>query len=264
MFHILLRANCILRLKSLRVVLVGAVILLSTAMVNAGFIKGIETFDGKSVDSGSWPNRSRYGYGRISQDGALTVDGTEVMSRANRIDVGWSVRVDVTCLDTPASKNYGAGLVSLILASGESSGSWADSFAAMLEISLFADHGKGNITGWSSSLGHGIGRPMCDIADSAAAVGKKFSLQIDRLSTQEFRFSAFDCDNHLLSKWTMTASYDASRPLYVDLYTNGVSSATFDNVTIWAAPEPATLSLLALGGLVMMRRRKQGARASGG
>jgi hypothetical protein len=42
----------------------------------------------------------------------------------------------------------------------------------------------------------------------------------------------------------------------IDLFGNGASTVYYDNLKIYFVPEPGSLSLLALGGLVLALRRK--------
>ncbi len=61
--------------------------------------------------------------------------------------------------------------------------------------------------------------------------------------------------------WTVTYTTDASPtglgdPLRIDLFATS-AAGWFDNVRLEVVPEPATMSLLALGGIAMLRRHKK-------
>ncbi len=113
-------------------------------------------------------------------------------------------------------------------------------------------------TSWGS-IGY-AGWDSGNIGGNSGAASPAYSdvtgLYISRLSTYEFEagYSTASGDSSVVT-WTCTNS-DIGNAVgfYSDLRTQDATVGNFDNLTI--VPEPATMALLGLGGLVAIRKRK--------
>jgi len=225
------------------------------------FISGVETFNGQVLDTSTWQVR----YNNVVQNDALTIPGSEVVTADSLVPVGGGVRVDVVVSQIPGVINNYPGAVSMHLttaSAGTGTGAWNDSFAAELNLSLWAgDRHPGTVGALIDHPGGGSGMNIGYVADSDGAIGRKYTFEIDRPTSQQYRFSVLDSSGNSMGNGLLSA---ASFPgaLHIDLHTDGGTTATFDNVTI--IPEPSTLALLltATVGLLAYawrRRRRCGA-----
>lgn len=87
---------------------------------------------------------------------------------------------------------------------------------------------------------------MENVANSEGTLGSNLTFEIDRPTSQEYEFSVLDSSGDVTGSGMLSA---ASFPgvLYIDLHTDGGTTATFDSVTI--TPEPSTFALLGTGGI---------------
>jgi len=228
----------------------------------AAFVNGVETFDGQVLDTSTW--QVRYN-SVVVQNDALTIPSGEVVTADSLVPVGRGVRVDVVVSQIPGVINNYPGAVSMHLttaSAGTGTGAWNDSFAAELNLSLWAgDTHPGTVGALIDHPGGGSGMNIGYVADSDGAIGRKFTFEIDRPTSQQYRFSVLDSSGNFTGNGLLSA---ASFPgaLRIDLHTDGGTTATFDNVTI--VPEPSTIALLftatvGLPAYAWRRRRRCGA-----
>jgi hypothetical protein len=250
------------------------VLVLSSGTVSAGFFSGVETFDGKTLDTQTWEPFVSTGAptrGSISQDDALFLDafdsGTEVdyTTRQVRIPIGGTARVDVTYLGGQG----GGGDLGMFLTNnsrGTSDLTVLDSH--WLEIDRRFD---GLLFASSGGNGGGNGRPLIVPGTSNTLTkqpaGETFTFEINRLSATTADFNAYGPDHHTaLGTWKLTFEEPVTDELAVSLFAHG-ARGRFDNVGITAVPLPPALATAPLvmaaaaAGMWLHRRRHAPARA---
>ena len=226
---------------------------LVTERADATFANGVETFAGNVFDTSTWQVRRN---SLVIQNNSLTITSGEVVTVNPLVPVGCGARVPFVVSQIPGVINNFPGGVSLNLTTA-SAGTGAsylnDSLVAQLDFSLWAGNThQGSISQFIFKSGSGTGLDIGLIADSNAAIGRTFTMEIDRPTSQQYSFSFLDSNGDTMAHGRLSAT-SFPGPLYIDLYTDGFSTATFNSVTI--VPEPAALSLLAVGGVGVLKRR---------
>ena len=195
------------------------------------------------------------------QNDALTLPSGEVVTANSLVPVGGGARVDLVVSQIPGIiNNYpGAVVVCLTTASaGTGTGAWDDSLSAKLEFDLWAgNRHPGSVLAMIGHPGGASGITIANVADSVGALGRKFTFEIDRPTSEQYKFSVLDSSGKSMGSGLLSAA-SFLEALHIDLHTDGATTATFDNVTI--IPEPSTLALLGIGAIGLLawalRRRK--------
>ena len=211
------------------------------------FIDGVETFSGQVLDTSTW--QTRYN-SVVVQNNGLTIPSGEVVTANPLVPVGGGVSVDLVVSQIPGVSNNYPGAVAVYLttaSAGTATGAWDDSFAAELELDLWAGNSHpGTAAAYIDHPDSGSGQIMENVANSEGTLGSNLTFEIDRPTSQEYEFSVLDSSGDVTGSGMLSA---ASFPgaLYIDLHTDGGTTATFDSVTI--TPEPSTFALLGTGGI---------------
>jgi hypothetical protein len=218
----------------------------------ANFINGVETFAGNTFDTSTW--QLRYN-SVVTQNNGLTIPSGEVVTANSLVPVGAGARVQFSVSEIPGVTNNYPGAVQLFLttnSAGAATGAWNDSLAAELSFELWAGNTHpGDIDTFIDHPGGGSGLVLGHVTDSTGAMGRTFTMEIDRPTSQQYAFSVFDSSTSSIGNVSLSAT-DFPGPLYIDLHTDGGTTATFSRVTL--VPEPAAFSLLAAAGLGLLTR----------
>ncbi len=242
---------------ALIVFLSASVTPLMTTRARAAFNNGVDSFAGAVFDTSTWQVR----YGSVVQNNALTTanNGTEVVTASALVSVGQGIRVPFEITQLPGIVNNFPGGVNILLtddSAGASTGSFADSFAAELTLTLWpGDTHPGNISDLIELSGNGSGTVMKSLPDSTGELNRTLTVEIDRPSSQQYAFSFFDSAGSLVANGTLSAQ-SISGSLHVDLSASGGTTATFYSVTI--VPEPASLAVLCLAAIPLAHRPRKG------
>jgi hypothetical protein len=242
---------------SIRCCLVVYLLSLSlAALSHAGFVNGVEGFDGTSKEPSVWEEYHATNQGFAAQNNAMLLaspasgSGIEYTTTLAQVGIGGSVRVEVS----EASLKPGGSYASLVLTTNSFGTTWQFSFDDhWLEMDYFDG------TGFSSWYGgDGSSTGMIESGTYTSTPGEMVKLEINRLSATTAAFSAFAADNTLLFTRTHTFSGMPSS-LYVALFAYNLD-ATFDNVTLtgnYVVPEPTLLAPLAAVTLLYRRPRRR-------
>jgi hypothetical protein len=255
-------------MRSCVVACMGALVLaVSAAVASAGFHSGVDTFDGKTLDTQTWEPFVSTGaltHGTISQDDALFLDapdsGTEVdyTTRQVRIPIGGTARVDVTYLGD------GGGRLGMYLTNN--SGGTSTLTALDSHWLSLTREDNGSLVASSGGNGGGPGRPLIVPGTrntlTKQPAGEQFTFEINRLSATKADFNAYGPDHHTaLGTWKLTFEEPVTDDLAVSLFAHG-ARGRFDNVGITAVPLPPALATAPLvmaaaaAGMWWWRRRR--------
>jgi hypothetical protein len=243
----------LLRLRLLALVAVFAGLAGAANPANAGFVNGVETFDGTTIDLATWREWSYPATSApFSQDGALTLSPTGFPSGAELETIGtpfavgdWvSAQIRVNSL---ADVNWNVGLFAT---SGDGGGSvFGDSrffglYALLNEYTAY-------LTGGGNPVGPASSQPT----------GLTYTYRLEHPAADTFAWDLFDDQGALIGSRTQTSPvYATSASLHIDLYSQ-LGSFTFDDVTIGTlappVPEPLSAALAALGAGAFALRRKR-------
>lgn len=230
-------------MKPLKGALIGAALLAMSTVVSAQ--PWFENFDSYATGSQMHGQGGWSGWDNVPGAGALT-SSAQALSAPNSVDI-----------------NGPSDLVHQY--SGANSGVWTytahmfipDNFTGTTYFILTNTYNHGGPYDWSVQLQFPSATPL--ILDDLRTEG---AVSYVRNQWAEIRVVADltndVCDTYyngtLLSTgtWT-TGSASALNIGGVDLFANGSSSVYYDDLSL--VPEPASLSLLALGGLALLRRR---------
>lgn len=228
----------------LKVLLLGLV-LAWAGTAQAGFVGGVESFDGTGKDTDTWEEYTADG-GSASRDyeGILQLDTkADYTTKTFTVGVGEYVRV---YLNANSAGYYGINCLFLTNDSLGTTGRTVDDSRLLAVM-------------WSNYSAKIFSRVKIDDSEDDVDIltGQGslngFWFQIERLSGTEARFSAFDSGmNPVGTAQTRTFS-DVPDNLYISMYT-GSSNCDYDNVMVGTIPEPATMGLIILGGLILRRR----------
>jgi len=228
-----------------RSLLVATALLSAAGTAQAAFIAGVETFTGTTKDISTWEDFTAAG-ATISQNNALSINTTgngsqeaDYTTLSQTVGIGDTFRVDVRPV---TNSGYYAAVALTNNSAGSGSRYVADSQFIHFNIT------SGSITaqekgGSSSSVSSGL------------ALNTTYVLEIERLSATQSEFTVFQ-SNGITTVGSPTTLTHASIPggLNISLYGVDLSVVEFDNATV--VPEPATLGLLGLAGLLARRGRK--------
>jgi hypothetical protein len=229
-----------------------AVAVLSThATAWGAFVNGVETFDGNVMDTATWEGLARFSGSTIAQNNAMILHGpyaADYTTRSLTVGIGQKVQVDVTMTSPPPSGYDGwAALVLTTNDQGTAQQTNHDSATLWNVLQTWPD---GTDSVFVMHQGDGYGNYY---ATGLPLLGVRYTLSLERLSATSVKSSLSDANGLARGSYTLTDFTDVPSDLYVSLYVQAMD-ATFDNVVV--TPEPATLSLLALGGLALLRRRR--------
>jgi len=217
---------------------------------DAGTGTYVESFAGTTKDPATWEEYSVDGFVSREDEGLVYLGGNKAdyTTKAFTVGVGEYARV---YLDESSSGTYGTNALLLTTNSLGTSGRATDD-SRVLSVQ------------WNNYTAKIFARVSFDAGavetdmDIATGFGGLDGIwfQIERLSSTEARFSAFDSGLDVIGTvQTMTFS-DVPDDLYIGLYTAS-SYCHYDNVVVGSVPEPVTMGLLAMGGLGMVIRRRR-------
>jgi hypothetical protein len=219
------------------------------------FVNDVENFIGQAFDTSTWQIRADSGT-IVQNNGLAMPNGGEIVTTNALVPVGGAASVQFSISRLPGVINNYPGGVSVYLTNdsgGAGTGAFGDSFAAELDFGLWAgDTHPGFLDAFIDQSGSGTGRVIGNVADSDGAVGRQFTLEINRPSAQEYGFSVWDSSDNLTGIGQLSAP-SFSGALHIDLEAN--TTAIFYSVAY--VPEPAALSILIAGGLGLLRRPKR-------
>lgn len=226
---------------------IALALLVGAPAAHAAFINGVEQFSGTTLDLTTW---EPYNPDVISQNNELIMDNqslfiAEYVTRDVTIPAGGSVRAEVTLDDffyNGGSVYAYAALLLIDNVTGDSDWHFNDNQFASVELYVATASGPG-----VSSDSHVSGQGFHQFEEPI--LGNTYVLELERLNASDVRFAAYQLDGTPIAEITRTI--DLPEDAYIAIATNG--TARFDNVII---PEPTSLALLGLGGLVMARRRR--------
>jgi hypothetical protein len=236
-----------------------ALILLLSPAAFAGFVNGVERFEGSQLDLQTWePFISDLSPvpAAIIQDNDLVIDATpsgslaSYTTRERLVGVGEGFRVDVTHL------RPNGGSIHLRSPGTLDNGIWM--FLNPTTSDVIGARPNGNGT----SLVRPGGRPDDFLTQD---IGETLTYEVIRLSAARARWSAYDADGVLVGSLTGDIGEPISEALSISLQANN-GSARFDNVTLVPIPLPPAavpgLAVLAgvIGGTVLRRWRSRTAR----
>jgi hypothetical protein len=213
---------------------------LVAAPAEAGFVGGVEKFNGTSLDTNTWEFFSlNQGWATASQDNALILSGmtdADYTTQGRFIHPGDTVRVDAT-LNGPPGLHTASLSLFLTNNSGDlKSLSLFDS--DWLELEVVAEDTMGALRG--SDVG-GSGHVLLDSNGGfplAPPLHVPATYQIAYLSPNRAAFSAFGSDGKLLGGHTLNFDEKIPKDLAISLFVRSGTSATFDNVTVTSIPLP--------------------------
>lgn len=227
---------------------VALVVSLVVGSARAGFVGGFETFDGTTLDTGTWTagilevNRS------ISQNNELELFSYVYTTDTQKVNIGERVTVDVT---------------------GTSNGTTLDSFN---HIALYLTNKTNLVPGLGSGSQSAtvFWTPNNQSAQlfinnsgvapsSSALTGMQFdtgyTFELDRESLTQITGRIRDASGNVVYEDTGVSSTLLDDDLYVAIMArNDDVRAVFDNITITPIPEPATLGMAAMSALLLRRR----------
>jgi hypothetical protein len=236
-------------MRRIAAICAGALVLVFSATASrGGFFSGVETFDGKTLDTQTWePFVSMISPtpGHISQDDALFLDafagGSEVdyTTRQVRIPVGGTTRVEVTYL---GGQGGGGDLGFFLTTNSRGTTDITASDSHWLQIERTSD---GGLFGFSGSNGAGHGAPLIipgtGNTEAFQIAGQPFTLEINRLTATTADFNAYGADGHTPLGTRKLTFEPIDDELFVSLFAHG-ASGRFDNVGITAVPLPPALA----------------------
>lgn len=219
----------------------------------AAFIGGIESFNGTTKDAATWEERNGAG---ISQNDLLHLDvdgGIPGITQADyntisqTVGVGEKVRVTVTPLSANSS-----GAAALILTTN-SQGTAVRPLDDSRYLAVFYGNSNDAILALTKDQATETNAPISN-GDHPNNVG--YIYEIERVSSTSASMRVFLADGVTQLGSTITPTF-AGVPdnLTIALYANQIN-VTFDEVTITAVPEPASLAGLAMAALLIRRRSR--------
>lgn len=240
---------------------------LAAIPARAAFTNGVETFNGSTLDTATWQKYAYYPENvTISQNNALNVICADTANPAygdyttlsQTVAVGQRASVDVTV----NSYNPGRSPKVYFALTNNSLGNTGNTYRDTYRMIVFNDK-DWNVLDWEyGPWGAGAGGNFDQGTMAPQPAGTTYHYEIQRLSASSATFLVTDALHTVLGSSTVDltgSSYNSVSlypgPLYLSL---GVEDAnvTFDNVTISALPEPASLTLLALAATPLLLRRK--------
>jgi hypothetical protein len=223
----------------------GCVALLLSAVwasnASAGFVNGVETFDGTKLDLKTWElfvSPFSTTPATANQNNALLLDASSLgqqvdyTTRSVTVPVGGSVRADVTYL---GGVNNG-GRVSLFLTTNSNNAqNTTTSDSRWLQLVREPD---GVLTALSGGFGSGGGNalvlPGTNFTPLVQPQDATYTYEIKRITDTMADFNAYGPDDILLGSQQLTFD-SAPDPLFVSLAARG-AAGRFDNVTVNPAP----------------------------
>lgn len=216
----------------------------------AAFVSGVETFDGTVKDTTTWEEFTDTGTS-ISQDDTLEISafdsgtGADYTTKTQTVGVGEKVRYEVVI--TSANGSGSRVVLGLTNNSGGTSARVDDDEYRISFVWLdrdLVDVQAGNL--------------VQDFNDYRLVhhLNETIFFEIERLTSNTARFSMYDASENAIGS-SMTLDFTGvSVPddLYVFVKA-GKTVTEFDNITI--TPEPGTLSLIGLGGLGLLLRKRR-------
>jgi hypothetical protein len=223
----------------------------------AGFVNGVERFDGKTLDTETWRARNGFGTVTFAQDDALTIDSSgpgdfnisDAVTRFQTVPIGGSARTDVVVHAARRDQEFNSQTAVFALTSGFPSGAVVDNtLSDRHSISMlvsYSNQPNGRIVivqGTLDNRGSG-GNPVDGLDSNVLLQGElpfeqTFVLQIERVARTQARFSIFERDDDgptLLAFSTRDFSVSPGGTLPDELFISvgtGGTRATFDNVTV--------------------------------
>jgi hypothetical protein len=221
------------------------------APLRAGFVGGVETFDGSTLDLSTWTAFVPYG-GTVTQNNTVTVTSPAVgapvtyTTRLATVHPGGWVEADITGITT--------GSASSLLLVDSNSQSVPQLAPNALELTYFG--GPGYFDGFEVHSGSGDG-VATDFAQAPQPRSYPLTLRIERPTASSVTFSVYNSSHTLLGSKNSSLSSSMPADMYVGLYSYAIST-TFDNVRLGGnvtVPEPAAMSLMLLLPFALRRRR---------
>jgi hypothetical protein len=218
----------------------------------AAFVNGVEPFLGTTLDTVTW--QSRGDAATILQNNGLSVTTgttgeTGYTTKALTIGAGQGVRATVT-LGPDANGSF---VTEAALELSTANQTLPELDANKLWMIILND---------TASISALVGNGGNPVYSAPSVINTPFTLEIIRNTSTQARFNVYS-QNTFLGGATMATNGEP--PLYITLMTRG-ASATFNDVEVFAVPEPSTLALLALGISTVLgqrRRERLDRRASG-
>lgn len=220
--------------------LAPAVVSLSLAArtATAGFVGGLERFDGTTKDLMTWEEMAIFSGSSIGQNDALLMHApyaADYTTRQLKVGINQGVHAEVTMLSTEPGGFDGWGVLALTTNSNGTSGHlMGDSQVLSVEVHSFF----GGILASHMSSGSGTGEW---VAQNVGNVYQTFVLSIFRTNLNSAEFSARGMNGQFLGGTTLTFS-NVPDDLYVGMYSQ-TADVKYDNVAI--IPEPVGVAVVA-------------------
>lgn len=265
-------------------------LLLTAAQAKAGFLGGVDTFNGTVLDSTTWATSTGNTGTTFSQNNALTIQSNVFVAdgfltayggyttKQPLVPVGGSAWVEVK-VNASLSVANTFNLSRLHLTTDPSGVPRTGAFTASTEVRLdatFTPLSGGSVNAGADDYLNGFGTSYGggNLKPSQLLLGSTYIFQIERLTSASTRLSLFQetgpasGGNTFISLLgtTTESSVSSALPMYVFLEAIGTST-TFDRVTLnqplalsqtllppAPVPEASTLAILGFGTLSLMRR----------
>jgi len=242
-----------LRLKLMVSVVLSSVLLFGQ-VAQAEFIGGVEAFNGTTKDTTTWEEYTNAG--SISQDDMLIVaasQGGKADFTTKTLQVGFGQAVHAFVKEI-SSATFGNNALLLTTNSlGTSARATDDS--RLLSVQWNKSGSK-----IFSRISYDAGATEIDdnIATGIDSLEDGYWFQIERLSSTEARFSAFDSSKQVVGTPQTITFSDVPNDLYIALY-SGQTDSNWDECLSLDLPEPSTMVMALTGvlGLLIFAWRKR-------
>jgi hypothetical protein len=223
----------------------------------AAFSSGwLETFDGTEIDTGTWRlvnpqaiSQNDAAFFAVANSAGTT---TELITTDVGLGIGGLAQVQVTFSALTSTPNYSTSAYLALTTDSSGFGSPWDSYGLITELRAGPNY-SGLIAGTPLSVTN-----IAPFRQFPVSLNTTYSLRLERLSDTAVRYTVLNGQGlTILGQVTRTLpSY--AEALHVALGVRSVN-ATFDNLQLSGTiiPEPATLSLLSLGSLVLVMGRRR-------
>ena len=231
----------------------------------AAFVNGVERFDGTSLDLSTW-ERYDPAVSTFSQNDALTISGngsySDYTTKSITVGIGQRVSAEVTLNVPPETSTIYAAALLLTTNSG---GTGTDTFHDFRYFGcrvVFGNAQSSDARFFQALYGDPQGYGFSTEGEGIPVAGTTYILSVARVARAQIEISASTSDRTLIFTYAAALPEPPPDDLFISLHRTNLrfflnDSATFDNVTITAVPEPA-LTATCFATLLLVRLARVG------